>query len=280
MPVQSHGRRLTDAAGASHGPAGTDARIVSLVPSITELLVDLGLAPRLVGRTRYCIHPANAVAEIPAVGGTKKINMDRLRALSPTHVILNVDENTKAMADEIAAAGIETIVTHPLGPRDNPPLYRIMGGLFGAADRAERMCREFDAALARLEARARGLPARDVVYWIWKKPWMTVSRGTYAAEMLALVNWRTLCHDAATRYPRVMPDAALVEAADLFLFATEPFSFSEADLDSFALDFACPRGKCAIIDGSFTQWYGSRAIPALDYLGDFASRLARPDGDP
>lgn len=265
---------IIDAFGTRHEPAGDDARIVSLVPSITELLIDMGLAAQTVGRTHYCVHPAAAVAEIPSVGGTKKINPARLRELAPTHVIVNVDENPKAMADEIAAFVPSVVVTHPLVPADNLDLYRLIGGLFGRAERAAKLCADYEAAAARLAERAHALPPRDVVYWIWKEPWMSVSRDTYASALLDLVNWRTLCHDPAIRYPEVAITDALLRGADLMLFSSEPYAFTAADMDAFRAAHPDTVGSLALIDGTYTQWYGSRAIRGLDYLGEMATELA------
>src|ERR1700727_3916692 len=93
---------VVDAAGVTHARAGADARIVSLVPSITELVCDLGLADRLVGRTGFCIHPWETVRTIPKLGGTKDVKLDRIRELAPTHAILNIDENRRELADELA----------------------------------------------------------------------------------------------------------------------------------------------------------------------------------
>ena len=109
---------LTDYAGTQHSPAGRCARIISLVPSITELLFDLDLAENLVGRTHYCIHPKPLVDGIPSVGGTKKVVLDRVRDLAPSHVIVNVDENTKGQVEAIAGLGPAIVVTHPIGPMD------------------------------------------------------------------------------------------------------------------------------------------------------------------
>jgi len=94
--------KLVDAVGTRHTPARRDARIVSLVPSITELVCDLGLAAQLVGRTGFCVHPREVVHSIPKVGGTKDVDLDKLRALRPTHVILNIDENKKEHARSLA----------------------------------------------------------------------------------------------------------------------------------------------------------------------------------
>lgn len=265
---------LVDALGTAHSPAKGEVRIVSLVPSITELLVDLGLGPQVVGRTRYCVHPAEAVREIPALGGTKKINLKRLGALRPTHAILNIDENTEAMAQAVSEIVPHLVVTHPLSPADNPALFRLMGGLFGRRDAAERLSAAFEAAAARLREAARDLPPRDVLYFIWRAPWMTVSRDTYVSALLRLVNWRTLCHDPAVRYPEVAIDEALLARTDIALFASEPYAFTQDDVDAFAAAHKCGQTTLALIDGAYTQWYGSRAIAGLDYLGELARRLA------
>ena len=108
-----------DAAGTVHPAAGRDARIVSLVPSLTELVCDLGLADRLVGRTGFCIHPWETVRRIPKVGGTKDVDLAKLRVLEPTHVLLNVDENRRETAEALSEFVEHVIVTHPLRPRDN-----------------------------------------------------------------------------------------------------------------------------------------------------------------
>ena len=137
---------LIDAIGASHRPVASDTapRIVSLVPSVTELLCDLGLAGWLVGRTGFCIHPADIVGAIPKVGGTKDVNIEKIRRLAPTHLVVNIDENEKPTVDALAAFIPHVIVTHPLAPRDNLALYRLLGGIFNAGQAAERLCAEFE----------------------------------------------------------------------------------------------------------------------------------------
>ena len=109
---------FTDAVGARHAPDPA-ARIVSLVPSITELLCDLGLAAQVVGRTGFCIHPADIVAAIPKVGGTKDVNIEKIRKLAPTHLVVNIDENEKPTVEALAEFVPHIVVTHPLAPRDN-----------------------------------------------------------------------------------------------------------------------------------------------------------------
>ncbi len=267
-----------DDAGNRFAPAGPEARIACFVPSITELLVDLGLGERLVARTRFCIHPADAVARIPAIGGTKKVSLRKLEALAPTHAVLNIDENTAGMAEAMRAFVPNVVVTHPLVPEDNLRLYALMGGLFGKAAEAAALSRQFRAARNALPP-AGPAGRRDVLYFIWKDPWMTVSRDTYISAMLGLVGWRTTHHDPDVRYPAVDLTPETVAATDLFLFPTEPWDFTRAEIDAFLRDHDCPPEKALMVDGEYCSWYGSRAIAGLRYLGDLAANVRRgPSG--
>jgi ABC-type Fe3+-hydroxamate transport system substrate-binding protein len=268
----------TDATGRHHARASQDARIACLVPSITELVCDLGLGSQLVARTGFCIHPQAVVADIPKVGGTKDVNLRRLRELAPTHAIVNIDENNKPVVDEIARFVPHVIVTHPNAPADNLALYRLIGGIFDREDAAQKLCNALESALgATLEA-STALPRERVLYLIWKDPWMTVARDTYISRTLAAAGWDTVeVNDAqandtgttdivttgAARYPQLALDAAAHDA-DLILLSTEPFMFRAADVAELARRF--PAQRVMLIDGEMTSWYGSRAIAGLAYL--------------
>lgn len=268
---------LIDAAGTEHEPAGKDPRIVCLVPSITELICDLRLSAELVGRTGFCIHPWELVRTIPKVGGTKDLKLDRIRSLTPTHVIVNVDENRLEDVEALAELGSEIVVTHPLEPLDNLALYRLLGGIFGREAEAERLCSEFERAYAELSdgsPRAR----RDVLYLIWREPWMSISRDTYISQTLALLNWHTQPASGDERYPEVdLRD--YVGRVDRVLLSSEPFHFHERHLPEVAA--AMPGAEVSLIDGEMTSWYGSRAIRGLRYLADYATgtRTAAPAAD-
>jgi ABC-type Fe3+-hydroxamate transport system substrate-binding protein len=261
---------LTDASGTVHEPAGDAPRIVCLVPSITELLCDLGLAERIVGRTGFCVHPWETVRAIPKVGGTKDVKLDRVRELAPTHVVLNVDENTRETADALAQFVEHVIVTHPLGPRDNLALYRLLGAIFGRETEAEALCARFSEALARIE-RAQP-PAQQVVYLIWREPWMTVAADTYIARMLALAGWHNATFPGGERYPEVDLEA-LAGRVDRVLLSSEPFHFKQSHVGEVAQ--LVSGAEVSLIDGEMTSWYGSRAIAGLDYLADYAGLGAR-----
>jgi ABC-type Fe3+-hydroxamate transport system substrate-binding protein len=239
------------------------ARIVCLVPSITELLCDLGLSDQIVGRTGFCIHPWETVKTIPKVGGTKDLKFDRIRELEPTHVVVNIDENRKEDAEALAEFIPNVVVTHPLAPLDNLDLYRQMGETFGVEAEAEKLCGEFEAAYERALA-SRG-PEQRVLYLIWRDPWMTISPETYISQTLALFDWRTVPSQTAERYPEV--DLADFADVDRVLLSSEPFHFKEEHVRE--VEGLVPGAAVSLIDGEMTSWYGSRAIRGLDYLAKF-----------
>jgi len=243
-------------------------RIVSLVPSITELVCELGLADQLVGRTGFCIHPKDLVRKIPKVGGTKSVNLEKVRALAPTHVIVNVDENKKETADALATFVPNLIVTHPLGPLDNLALYRQIGGAFGREQDAERLCSRFDAAYQ--ETMKQIYPAQKILYLIWKDPWMTVSRDTYVSRTLGSFGLQTLPESADARYPKISLEESWLQDVELVLLSSEPYRFQEKHLDEIKNTLKKP---VRLIDGEMTSWYGSRAIAGLEYLRHFAGTL-------
>jgi ABC-type Fe3+-hydroxamate transport system substrate-binding protein len=248
------------------------------VPSITELVCDLGLAAQLVGRTGFCVHPREVVRRISKVGGTKDVDLGKVRELRPTHVILNIDENRKEDADALAEFVPELIVTHPLAPLDNLALYRLIGGIFGRDAEAENLCRKFEEAHAALQSAARAFPPDRVLYLIWKNPWMTVSRDTYVSRMLALVKWETVPANSADRYPEIDLDGDVLEGAGVVLLSSEPYVFREGHLAELRAEPALRKRKIALIDGEMTAWYGSRAIDGLGYLRRFREELDRSAG--
>lgn len=273
--------RLIDAIGQEHRALDPHAvpapRIVSLVPSITELLCDLGLTRWLVGRTGFCIHPAEIVSTIAKVGGTKDVNIEKIRKLAPTHLIVNIDENEKPTVDLLAQFIPHVIVTHPLQARDNLGLYRLLGGIFGVQEQAKDLCARFEQAFAALASTIGPAAApvpKTILYCIWKDPWMTVSADTYIAQMLSLIGWRqwTAPPDAAPqRYPQFTWSKELVQEIDAVLLSSEPYRFTEAHVDALE----CMIGKpVLLVDGEMLSWYGSRAVKGLAYLRELQAAIA------
>lgn len=255
-----------DAIGQAHATAAPGFRVLSLVPSLTELLFDLDLREHVVGRTGFCIHPRELVRGVPKVGGTKDVNPDRVRALAPTHLIVNIDENELPTVEALRAFVPNVIVTHPQGPEDNLPLYRLMGGLFGRKQDAERLCaelqREIDAC------RALELPRERVLYLIWRDPWMTIAADTYIARTLALVGWDVLSGPGGARgqarYPTIADLDSAATGADRIFLSSEPYLFRAPHVAELRARF--PDRHVEPIDGEMTSWYGSRAIRGLAHL--------------
>ena len=240
-------------------------RIVSLVPSLTELLFALGLGDQVVGRTGFCIHPKDAVRAVPKVGGTKTVDVERVIALAPTHLVVNVDENEKPTVDRLAEHVPEIVVTHPRTANDTLDLFEQFGRTFDRVPQAARLSDEWRAAHAAI--RTRQWRALDVAYLIWKDPWMTVSRDTFVADMLAQVGLRVRVPPGATRrYPEVDWAAMPPRDLDLVLFSSEPYRFRERDAAAFAREHGLAASRCATIDGEMTSWYGPRAVEGLRYL--------------
>jgi ABC-type Fe3+-hydroxamate transport system substrate-binding protein len=269
----THTDALSDAAGVKHAPVTGTARIVSLVPSLTELLCDLGLAPQLVGRTGFCVHPREVVRTLPKVGGTKSVNLPRLRALAPTHVVVNVDENEKSAVEEIASFAPHIIVTHPLHPRDNIALYALLGSIFRREAEAAALTRRFEEAWGAMRRQAAAFPRENVLYLIWKKPWMTVSRDTYISATLKALGWNTAPAAASVRYPEIdLAAPELLKNLRRILLSSEPYRFRERDVAQVQ---ALTGGAIpvSLIDGEMTSWYGSRAITGIAWLTVFRQRL-------
>lgn len=260
---------LVDAVGTSHARVDPQSavRIVSLVPSITELLCDLGLAKWLVGRTGFCIHPAGSVAAIPKIGGTKDVNIDKIRRLAPTHLIVNIDENEKPTVEALAGFVPHIIVTHPQSPEDNLALYALLGGIFAAQANAERLTVQFNAELALTQQQRQAHKPQRVLYCIWQDPWMTVARDTYIAAMLRLVGWQQWQvpgeERQAKRYPQFDWTPALLDAVDIVLLSSEPYRFTESHVDALEKQIGKP---VRLVDGEMLSWYGSRAIAGLRYV--------------
>jgi hypothetical protein len=251
------------------------ARIASLVPSVTELLAALGLAPYLVARTGYCTHPADGLAAVPKVGGTKDVNLAKLRRLAPTHAIVNVDENRRDTVAALRGFVPQIVVTHPCGPEDVGALIAQMAQVFaampGVAARATVLNAELQAELRATQPDARA--ERSVLYLIWREPWMTVARDTYIARLLGRVNWRTLPvveggDRGAARYPVFTGNEGWLHDVTEVLLPSEPYAFATEHLPQ--AQQLCPRARVRLVDGELLSWYGARTAAGLRYVRGLA----------
>ncbi len=255
-----------DWAGTAHPPAGPSPRIACLVPSLTELLFSLDLGAQVVARTGFCVHPRAGVRRVPKIGGTKNPDLARLRALNPTHLVVNVDENTKETVDAARVFVPNVIVTHPLRPEDNPRLYALFGAIFSRGAEATALAQALDATLAHADAVAHRMNVERVLYLIWRKPWMTVAPDTYVGATLARVGWQLVPEAPAQRYPAIDENDDAWRDADRILVSSEPYAFRPRDAQALAARWGKP---AHLIDGEWTSWYGSRAIAGIRALADF-----------
>jgi hypothetical protein len=268
-----------DAVGTQYERAPPDARIVSLVPSITELLFDLGCGDRVVGRTGFCIHPREQVRNVPKVGGTKDVRIATVRALRPSHAIVNVDENTTEVVEKLRAFVPHVIVTHPNSAQDNAALFALLGGIFGAESAASTLAQRLHSEIEACGAIE--WPVESVLYLVWKNPWMTIAADTYIARTLALIGWQVLQPpggwSGAARYPTIAEIGPAIENTGRVLLSTEPYMFRQRDVDELRKQSS---RTVDLIDAEMTSWYGSRAVRGLAYLRQFRKeRLAKPSGE-
>ncbi len=246
-------------------------RIASLVPSLTELVVALGLGAHLVARTGYCVHPAAALRAVPKVGGTKDVNLAKLRRLAPTHVLVNVDENRLDSVAALRAFVPEVIVTHPCAPEDNLALIEQLRAAFGGVPGVEARAATLRAEIAHELAATTpaGREVTTVLYLIWREPWMTVARDTYLSQMLARIHWRTLPaafggETGAARYPVLRGDEPWLRSVQRVLLSSEPYRFDASHLAQ--AQALCPQAQVQLVDGELLSWYGPRAAAGLRYL--------------
>ena len=263
-----------DAVGLSHERAGPNPRIVSLVPSITELLFDLGLADSVVGRTGFCIHPKKEVKSVPKVGGTKDVKIKQLLSLQPTHVIVNIDENTRDTYETLRKVVKNVIVTHPIQSTDNLDLYKLIGWIFNRDKEANAFCMLLEQRLEKLAQSTLNRERQTVIYLIWREPWMTISTNTYIGQMLELANWGLIETHSSKRYPEINEQLLRSKDADLVLLSSEPYPFKEKHCKEIA-DLRGNKTGIHIVDGEMFSWYGSRALKAINYIERFSSNLAR-----
>jgi ABC-type Fe3+-hydroxamate transport system substrate-binding protein len=258
-----------DASGALVGAPVRPARIVSLVPSITELLFTLGLEGRIAGVTIFCSEPREQVARTPKVGREKDPDLSRIRALQPDLVIANMEENRRDVVEALRAEGVTVWVTFPRTVAEGIQLIRELGSLTATEATADAMARPLEAALARVLARLAGRPRTRVFCPIWRGPYMTVNRDTYVHEMLETCGGDNVFGASAARYPTVTLEEVRAAAPDVILLPDEPYRFRDAHRADFAplRDIPAVRsGRIHLVDGKLLSWYGPRIAEALERL--------------
>jgi ABC-type Fe3+-hydroxamate transport system substrate-binding protein len=244
-------------------------RIVSLIPSITEILFAIGAGDRVVGCTIYCTQPPEGVATKVRVGGEKNPKLELIRDLGADLVIANVEENVREHVETLRAWGIPVHVTYPRTVADGIRLVGELGALLEAGPRARELEAELRARHDLVRAAAAGRRPCRVFCPIWRKPYMTINRDTYIHDMLAVAGGENVFADRAKRYPEITLDEVATSGAEVILLPDEPYRFRRAHQADFApyADLPAVRdGRIHLVDGKLLSWYGPRIAEALQVL--------------
>jgi ABC-type Fe3+-hydroxamate transport system substrate-binding protein len=258
-PILSLPLTVTDQMGRRVAVPFPPQRIVSLVPSQTELLFDLGLGSRVVGVTKFCFHPAEARTQATVIGGTKNFDVQKIAVLKPDLIIGNKEENQQAGIEQLAAeypVWLSDISTLP----DALDMIRRVGLIARAKDKAAAMAADIEASFAKLPALN---PAVPVAYFIWKKPYMVAATGTFINDLLHRAGFTNAFAHLA-RYPEVTAQQIAAAAPQRIFLSSEPYPFGEKHLDEFQQ--FCPAAQVEVVNGELFSWYGSRLRESAAYL--------------
>ena len=235
-------------------------RIVSLVPSQTELLFYLGLEREIAGITKFCIHPEDQFRFKPKLGGTKSLHLDQIAALKPDLVIANKEENEKEQIEWLEER-FPVWISDVVKPDDALEMIRRIGELTGKAEAATVLSLKVQGEFSRL--RAEKWPAKRAAYLIWNQPVMAAGANTFIDSMLRLAGFKNV-FSRHPRYPEIT-DAELQSAnPELILLSSEPFPFSEKHMAHFRE--ICPESVIRLVNGEMFSWYGSRLLEAVRYI--------------
>ncbi|SIR49371.1 MULTISPECIES: ABC transporter substrate-binding protein [Chryseobacterium] len=240
-------------------------KIVSLVPSITEALFDLGLTENeVVGRTKFCIHPQDKIKNVPIIGGTKNINIEKIKVLQPDLILANKEENVKDQV-EVLMDDYKVMVTNIDTIEDNYYLLKNLGKLFGKEDRAQLFNLKIYDVLnqAKLD-----IPVK-AAYLIWKNPYMTIGSDTFIHRILTEIGFENIFKNQ-TRYPQITTED--LADADVIMLSSEPFPFKEKHIEELKAFY--PDKKIIIVDGEAFSWYGTHIAKCEEYFRELVSQFA------
>ena len=250
-------------------------RIVSLCPSLTELVFDLGRGADLVGITTFCIHPEAGVAGIETVGGTKTPRVERIIELRPDIVLLNEEENRKEDAERLFDAGLECHTSLPRNAQETAEMVRVIGASLARPDAAEAIALDIESRAVRIQKSAADQTPVRWAYLIWRKPWMTVNADTFVDGLMSLAGGVNVFGGRSERYPTIEVEDLVAAGPDLVMLCTEPFLFTEEHLDELATLTGMSSARFLIADGELLSWHGSRTPRGLDYAESLVVQARR-----
>ena len=239
-------------------------KVVSLVPSITEALFDLGLTENeVVGRTKFCIHPGEKVKNVAVIGGTKNINMDKIKALQPDLILANKEENVKEQVEALMD-DFKVIVTNVETIEDNYYLLKNLGKTFHKEDKAQL----FNLKIYEVLNQAKTNSNIKVAYLIWKNPYMTIGSDTFIHKILTEIGFENIFKDRV-RYTEIQAED--LAEADIIMLSSEPFPFKEKHIEEFRELY--PDKKIMIVDGEAFSWYGTHIAKCENYFKELLQEI-------
>lgn len=267
-------KTFTDQTGTTLTLAATPMRIVSLVPSLTELLFDLGLEDKIVGITKFCVHPYHLKSTKRIIGGTKKVHVEKIRLLQPDIIIANKEENTEEIVlamREIAPVYVSNIVTIA----DTIAMIEEFGKIFSVRTQSRLWIDKINYGLHDFTRFMNGKEPLKAVYFIWKDPYMVAGNNTFINEMMKLNHFINIYEGREGRYPEVIVQKMKIQGdPEVLLLSSEPYPFK--DEDAFELGRHTHHAKTIFVDGEMFSWYGSRIVKAFAYFKKLQDRMEEP----
>jgi iron complex transport system substrate-binding protein len=267
-------KTYSDQLGNSHTFESVPKRIISLVPSQTELLFDLGLEENLVGITKFCIHPYHLKSTKKIIGGTKKVHYEKIKLLQPDIIIANKEENTEEIVEELRKI-CPVWVTNVLTIDDSLQMISDFGQLFNKRTEAQKWIDKIQFALTDFQNFIKDKEEQKVAYFIWANPYMVAGGDNFINEMLKLNKFVNIYDNHPKyegRYPEIVIQKMRIQGdPDLILLSSEPFPFK--DEHAFELGRFTHHAKTVFVDGEMFSWYGSRMAKAFDYFKKLHSNL-------
>lgn len=261
-------RTFIDAIGTPLTFTKPPRRIVSLIPSITELLFSLGLDERIVGVTKFCLHPPEGVAKKTKVGGEKDPDLQRILDLQPDLIIANVEENRREDIEALRAASVPVFVTYPKTVREGIELIVTLGGLTDTASAAKAMAGPIEQVYRETVEQTRNRRPLKVFCPIWRRPYMSINRDTYIHDMIRVSGGENIFADQPERYPEVALEEVERLQPEVILLPDEPYPFKAKHAEELrTLDIPAIReGRIHLLDGKILSWYGPRIGESLKVL--------------
>jgi ABC-type Fe3+-hydroxamate transport system substrate-binding protein len=248
----------------------TPKRIISLVPSQTELLVDLGLEDSIVGVTKFCVHPTHLRKDKTIVGGTKNIKIDKIKELNPDIILCNKEENTKEIVEaceQIAPTHVSDIFTLD----DSIELIRQYGEILSCKTQARSIIEKLDNEIFEFKQFIKDTSEKKVAYFIWKNPWMVAGNNTFINHLLELNSFKNI-YNNKERYPVIELQNIIKNGnPDLILLSSEPYPFKEEHINEIKKHSS--QSKVILVDGEMFSWYGSRLLKAFNYFKKLHSSI-------